>query len=161
MWHSTYHRKHNDMYYPYRIVLPSNILKLIPLYMKQPWLHYPNLFATGICYQIFSKGWNQSLRFEINVQYHSPMVEINENQQSMPIFHQPNWTIWQSPPLALMETLSHENTHAHTPHQCFYLSPFDINGKGYLTLRLLPLSKCLWSFSVFLSFWLLSPPSSE
>jgi hypothetical protein len=33
------------MYYPYRIVLPSNILKLIPLYIKQTWVHYPNLCA--------------------------------------------------------------------------------------------------------------------
>jgi hypothetical protein len=41
----------------------------------------------------------------------------------------------------LMETLSHDNTHAHTPHQCFYLSPFDINGKGYLSLGMLPLTE--------------------
>jgi hypothetical protein len=40
-----------------------------------------------------------------------------------------------------MTTLSHENTHAHTPHQCFYLSPFDINGKGYLSLGMLPLTQ--------------------
>jgi hypothetical protein len=28
------------MYYPSRIVLPSNILKHIPLYIKQTWVHY-------------------------------------------------------------------------------------------------------------------------
>jgi hypothetical protein len=32
----------------------------------------------------------------------------------------------------LMATPSHDNIHAYTPHQCFYLSPFDINEKGYL-----------------------------
>jgi len=69
MWCSTYHRKWNNMYYPYRIFLPSNILKLIPLYMKQPWVHYPNLCATRICYQTFSKGWHQSLRVEICWKY--------------------------------------------------------------------------------------------
>jgi hypothetical protein len=26
-----------------------------------------------------------------------------------------------------MATLSHDNIHAHTPYQCFYLCPFDIN----------------------------------
>jgi hypothetical protein len=57
----------------------------------------------------------------------------------------------------LMETLRHENSHAHTslmiidPHQFFFLSPFDINGKGYLPLGMLPLSKFLLSFFVFLS----------
>jgi hypothetical protein len=40
-----------------------------------------------------------------------------------------------------METLIHDNTHTHTPHQCFYLSPFDINGKRYLSLGLLPLTE--------------------
>jgi len=59
MWRSTYHRKWNDMYYPYRILLPSNILKLIPLYMKQPWVHYPNLCVIVICYRTFFKGWHQ------------------------------------------------------------------------------------------------------
>jgi hypothetical protein len=61
-----------------------------------------------------------------------------------------NQLVQQSPPLALMETptlmetLSHENTHAHAPpviiapHQCFYLSPFDINGKGYLSFGVSP-----------------------
>jgi hypothetical protein len=44
----------------------------------------------------------------------------------------------------LMETLRHGNTHAQTlsvtitPHQCFSLSPFDINGKGYLSGYLSP-----------------------
>jgi hypothetical protein len=39
----------------------------------------------------------------------------------------------------LMETLKHGNTHAQnlyvtiTPHQCFSISPFEINGKGYLS----------------------------
>jgi hypothetical protein len=39
------------------------------------------------------------------------------------------------------------NTHAHAlpmiidPHQCFYLSRFDINGKGYISLGLLPLTE--------------------
>jgi hypothetical protein len=39
----------------------------------------------------------------------------------------------------LMATLSHDNIYAYTPHKCFYLSPFDINGKWYLPLGLLPL----------------------
>ena len=43
MWRSTYHQKWHDMHYPYRIVLPANISKLIPLYIKQTWVHYPNL----------------------------------------------------------------------------------------------------------------------
>ena len=96
--------------------------------------------------------------------------------------HQPNPIVWQSPPLALMETptlmetLSHYNIHAYTPHQCFYLSPFDINEKGYLplglllltglSLGLLPLSICLWYFfyvykpMITLSpfIWIISPP---
>ena len=115
--------------------------------MKKPWVHYPNLCATGIRYQTFSKGCHQSLRADINIQYHSPMVEFNENQQSIPTVHQPNPTVWQSPPLALMATptlmatLSHDNIHAYTLYQCFYLSPFDINGKGYLPLGLLRLTK--------------------
>ena len=171
MWCSTYHCKWNDMYYPCRIVLPSNILKFILLYMKQPWVHYPNLCVTRIRYQTFSKGSHQSLRVEINLQYHYPMVDINDKQKSIPIFHQPKTTVWQSPPLALMETLSHDNIHAYTPHKCFYLSPFNINGKGYLPLGLLPLtelslgllpvSTCLWFFFVFISLWLLSLPSYE
>jgi hypothetical protein len=28
-----------------------------------------------------------------------------------------------------------------SPHQCDYLSPFDINGKGYISLGLLPLTE--------------------
>jgi hypothetical protein len=40
-----------------------------------------------------------------------------------------------------MATLSHDSIHAYTPHQCFYLSPFEINGKGYLPLGLLPLTE--------------------
>ena len=81
------------------------------------------------------------------------MVDINDNQQSIPTIHQPKPTVLQSPPLALMAALSHDKIHAYTLHQCFYLSPFDINGKGYLplgllpptklSLGLLPLSKCL------------------
>ena len=59
MWCSTYHHKWNDMYYPYRIVLPSNILKLIPLYIKQTWVHYLNLCAIIIRYRTFFKGWHQ------------------------------------------------------------------------------------------------------
>jgi hypothetical protein len=47
----------------------------------------------------------------------------------------------------MMETLSHDNIHAYTPHQCFYLSPFDINNKGYLPLGLIPMSTCLFSLS--------------
>jgi len=43
MWCYTYHRKWNYMYYPSRIVLPANISKLIPLSIKQTWVHYPNL----------------------------------------------------------------------------------------------------------------------
>jgi hypothetical protein len=91
---STYHQKWNDMYYQYIIVLPSNISKHIPLYMKQPWVHYPNLCDTGIRYQTFSKGWHQSLRVEINLQYHSPIFEINDNQQSIPIVHQTKPIVW-------------------------------------------------------------------
>jgi hypothetical protein len=41
----------------------------------------------------------------------------------------------------LMETLNHDNIHVYTPHQCFYISPFDINGKGYQPLGLLPLTE--------------------
>ena len=59
MRRSTYHRKWNDMYYPYVIVLPENISKLIPLSIKQNWVHYPNLCATKIFYRIFFKGWYQ------------------------------------------------------------------------------------------------------
>jgi hypothetical protein len=33
-----------------------------------------------------------------------------------------------------------------TPHQCFYLSPFDINGKGYLSLGMLPLTELSLGF---------------
>jgi hypothetical protein len=66
---------------------------------------------------------------------------MNDNQLSKPIVQQPNPTILKSPPLSLMETLSHDNIHAYTPHQCFYLSPFGINGKGYLPLGMLPLSE--------------------
>ena len=165
------------MYYPYRILFPSNILKLIPLYMKQPWVHYPNLCATGIRYQTFSKGWNQSLRVDINLQYYSPIVDINENKQSIPTIHQPKPIVWQSPPFplmatpTLMETLSHDTIHSYNPHQCFYISPFYINLKVYLCLGLLPLTKlslgflplstCLWFFFVFISLWLISLPSHE
>ena len=59
MWCSTYHQKLHDMYYPSRIVLPANISKLIPLSIKQTWVHYPNLCAIGIRYQTFFKGWHQ------------------------------------------------------------------------------------------------------
>ena len=59
MWHSTYHQKWHDMCYPSRIFLPVNISKLIPLYIKQIWVHYPNLYATEIHYQNLFKGWNQ------------------------------------------------------------------------------------------------------
>jgi hypothetical protein len=48
----------------------------------------------------------------------------------------------------LMETLIHDNIHAYSPHQCFYLSPFEINGKGYLPLGMLPLTE--------LSLWMLT-----
>ena len=61
--------------------------------MKKPWFHYPNLCATGIHYLTFSKGWHQSLRVGITIQYHSLIVDINENQQSIPTIHQPNPTI--------------------------------------------------------------------
>jgi hypothetical protein len=82
------------------------------------------------------------------------MVDINDNTLSKP-------TAQKYPPLALMETptlmetLRHGNTHAHyppviiIPNQCFYLSPFDINGKGYLLLGMLPLSSCLYYFSSY------------
>jgi hypothetical protein len=69
------------------------------------------------------------------------MVDINDNQQSIPTIHQPKPTLRQNPPLALMATLSHDKIHAYTPHQCFYLSPFDINDKGYLPLGILYLTE--------------------
>jgi hypothetical protein len=83
----------------------------------------------------------QSYKCQSTVQHiwTSPRVDINDNQLSKPI-------VQQYPPLALMATLRHGNTHAHappmiiTPHQCFYLSPFDINGKWYLPLGMPPLS---------------------
>jgi hypothetical protein len=89
-------------------------------------------------------------------QYHSPRVEINDNQQSKPIFHQPKPTIQQYPPLALMviptfmSILGPQNT-VISPHQFFYLYPFDINGKGFLSLGLIsPLLKSPWGCSPFL-----------
>ena len=99
-----------------------------------------------------SKGWHQYLRVDIDIQDHSPRVEINEKKLSKP-------TIQQSPPFALMEsptlmeTLRHGKNHAQnlsltiTPHQCFSVSPFDINGKWYLLLGLPPLPSCLCYFS--------------
>jgi hypothetical protein len=56
----------------------------------------------------------------------------------------------------LMTTLIHDNIHAYTPHQCFYLSPFDINGKGYLPLGLLPLTELSLGFSPYLHASVLS-----
>jgi hypothetical protein len=41
----------------------------------------------------------------------------------------------------LMATLSHDKIHDYTLYQCFYLFPFEINGKGYLPLGLLPLTE--------------------
>jgi hypothetical protein len=67
-------------------------------------------------------------------------------------------TAQQYSPLALMvkptlmTTLRHGNTHSHappviiTPHQCFYLSTFDIKGEGYLALGMLPLSSWILFF---------------
>ena len=81
---STYHQKWYGMYYPHRIILPANISKLIPLYIKQTWVLFPNLCATRL-----------SPRVDINLQYHSPMVDINDNQQSIPTIHQPKPTVWQ------------------------------------------------------------------
>ena len=83
-----------------------------------------------------------SPRVDINLQYHSPMVEINDNQKSIPIVHQPKPIVLQSPPLALMATLR-DNIHAYTPHQCFYLSPFFINGKGIFPSGVYPPNKTL------------------
>jgi hypothetical protein len=79
----TYHRKWHEIYYPYIIVLPSNILKLILLYIKQTWVHYPNLFATEICYRNFSKGCHQSIRVEINLQWLKSMRTNNPYQMSI------------------------------------------------------------------------------
>ena len=56
--------------------------------------------------------------------------QLNENQQSIPTILQPKPTISQSPPLALMATLSHDTIHAYNLYKSLYLSPFDINGKG-------------------------------
>jgi hypothetical protein len=61
------------------------------LYLKQKWVPYPYLCDIRIHY------W-ASPRVDINLQYHSPRVEINENQQSKPIFHQPNPTLWHRRP---------------------------------------------------------------
>jgi hypothetical protein len=36
------------MHYPYGIALTTNILKQIPLYIKQTWVAFPNLCATKI-----------------------------------------------------------------------------------------------------------------
>jgi hypothetical protein len=55
----------NDMYYPYRIVLPTNISKLIPLSIKQTWVHYPNLGSPT------SHGHN-SLTVRSYVMFHIP-----------------------------------------------------------------------------------------
>jgi hypothetical protein len=72
--------------------------------------------------------------------------------------------VQQSPPLALMATPTlmstpiidgntktwkcscslcdhHSSSMFISPHQCDYLSPFDINGKGYISLGLLPLTE--------------------
>jgi len=52
----------------------------------------------------------------------------------------------------LIAILRHGKNHAHDypmiidPHQCVYLSPFDINGKEYLPLGIIPLSSCLRYF---------------
>ena len=64
MWRSTYHQKWHDIYYPYRIVFPSNISKLIPLSIKQIWVHYPDLSPT-------SHGHN-SLTVRSYVAFHIP-----------------------------------------------------------------------------------------
>jgi hypothetical protein len=40
----------------------------------------------------------------------------------------------------LMEIISH-GKNVISPNQCFYLSPFDINGKWYLSLGMLPLTE--------------------
>ena len=66
MWCSTYHQKWNDMYHPYRIVFPANISKLIPLSIKQMWMHYPNLGSPT------SHGHN-SLSVRIYVMFHIPL----------------------------------------------------------------------------------------
>jgi len=122
------------------------------------------------------------------------LTSISKGEHKSPTSLSKGWhwwqpTIQQSHSLALMstptsmETLRHDNNYAHTSpvkivhHQCFYLSPFDINDKAYLPLGLLSLteislgmlplsalsfgflpSTCLWSFFVFLSLWLLSLP---
>ena len=65
MWHSTYHQKWNDMYHQYIIVLPENISKLIPLYIKQTWVHCPNLGSPT------SHGHN-SLTVRSYVTFHIP-----------------------------------------------------------------------------------------
>jgi hypothetical protein len=75
------------------------------------------------------------------------MVDINDNQIFTPTIHQPKPIVSQSPPLALMatptlmKTLIRDKIHVYTLHQCFYLSPFDINEKGYIPLGMLPLTE--------------------
>jgi hypothetical protein len=53
------------MYHPYRILLPANISKLIPLSIKQTWVHYPNLGSPT------SHGHN-SLTVRSYVTFHIP-----------------------------------------------------------------------------------------
>ena len=66
MWCSTYHQKWNDIYYPYRIVLPGNISKHIFLSIKQTLVHYPNLGSPT------SHGHN-SLTVRNYVTFHIPL----------------------------------------------------------------------------------------
>jgi hypothetical protein len=61
--------KWHDMYYPSRIVLPTNISKLIPLYIKQTWVHYPNLCATRNSLPDFLQGLTSMTTNPINQQY--------------------------------------------------------------------------------------------
>jgi hypothetical protein len=81
------------------------------------------------------------------------MVDTQELEQ---IITKLKVQIEESPPLELMErqtlleTLSHDNIHYYTPHQCFYISPFDING------GLLPLTELSLGFSLCLHASMLS-----
>jgi hypothetical protein len=56
----------NDMYYPYIIVFPANISKLIPLSIKQTWFLYPNLGSPT------SHG-HKSLTVRSYVTFHIPL----------------------------------------------------------------------------------------
>jgi len=115
MWHSTYHRKWHNEYYPSICVLPSfnkyfkSIFLIQHCYrnmisksFKCIWhnspllstikmiINYPMISSTSL---ELSKGWHKSLRVHITIHGHSPRVDINENQLSKPYVHQSKPTV--------------------------------------------------------------------